>query len=97
MRVRRVLFFFLSKLLISTWERKVLRKNFRPVNERNVRRIRSTQELRCVYQELDLVTTIRKSRLRWLGHVHRMSSQMGPKITLEGNPGGRKVDVRKGG
>jgi hypothetical protein len=45
-----------------------------------------------MYQDLDLVT-IRKSRLKWLGHVHRMSSQRGPKMALEGNHGGRR---RKG-
>jgi hypothetical protein len=53
-----------DEALIGTWERKVLRKIFEPVNERNVRRIRSNQELRCMYQDLDLVTTIRKSRLK---------------------------------
>jgi hypothetical protein len=89
-----------DEALINTWERKVLRKFFGPVNERNVWRIRSNQELRFMYQDLDLVTTIRKSRLKWLGHVHRMSSQRGPKMVLEGNPGGRRrkgVDLGKGG
>jgi hypothetical protein len=38
-----------------------------------------------MYQDLDFVTTKRKSR-------HRMNSQRGPKITLEGNPGGRRKD-----
>jgi hypothetical protein len=79
-----------DEALISTWERKVLRKIFGPVNERNVWSIRSNQELRCTYRDLDLATTIRKSRLKWLGHVHRMSSQRGPKMVLEGNPGGRR-------
>jgi hypothetical protein len=48
-------------------------------------------------QNLNLVTTIRKSKLKWLGHVHRMSSQRGPKMALEGNPGGgrRKGRPRK--
>jgi hypothetical protein len=46
-----------------------------------------------VYQDLDLVTTIRKSRLKWLGHVLRMNSQRGPKMALEGNAGGSR---RKG-
>jgi hypothetical protein len=49
-----------------------------------------------MYQDLDLVTTIRKRRLKWLGHVHRMSSQRGPKMALEVNPGGRRY-VGKGG
>jgi hypothetical protein len=42
-----------DEALISTRERKVLRKLFGPVNERNVWRIRSNQELRCMYQDLD--------------------------------------------
>jgi hypothetical protein len=46
-----------------------------------------------MYQDLDLVTTMRKSKLKWLGHVHRMSSQKRPEMVLEGNPGGRR---RKG-
>jgi hypothetical protein len=46
-----------------------------------------------MYQDLDRVITIRKSRLKWLGHVRRMNSQRGPKMALEGNPGGRR---RKG-
>jgi hypothetical protein len=49
-----------DEALISTWEREVLRRIFGPVNERDVWRIRSNQELRCVYQDLDLATTIRK-------------------------------------
>jgi hypothetical protein len=46
-----------------------------------------------MYQDLDLVT-IRKSRLKWLGHVHRMSNEGGPKMALEGNPGGRRTKGR---
>jgi hypothetical protein len=47
-----------------------------------------------MYQDLDLVTTVRKSRLKWLGHVHRMSSQRGPKMELEGNPRRRRKKGR---
>jgi hypothetical protein len=52
-----------------------------------------------MYQDLHLVTTLRKSRLKWLSHVHRMSSQRGLKMALEGNPGGRRrrADLGKGG
>jgi hypothetical protein len=88
-----------NEALISTWERKVLRKIFGPVNERNVWRIRSNQGLRRMYQDLDLVTTIRKSRLKWLGHVHRMSSQRDQKWhwkeILEEDDG--RADLVKGG
>jgi hypothetical protein len=80
---------------ISTWERKGPRKIFGLANKRNGWRIRSKQELRCMYQDLEIVTTIRKLRLKWLGDIHRMSSQRGPKMALEGNPEGR-VDLGKG-
>jgi hypothetical protein len=48
-----------------------------------------------MYQYLDN----KKKRLKWLGHVHRMSSQRGPKLALEGNRGGRRrrADLGKGG
>jgi hypothetical protein len=42
-----------DEALINTWEGKVLRKIFGPVNEGNVWRIRSNQELRCMYQDMD--------------------------------------------
>jgi hypothetical protein len=53
-----------DEALISTWERKVLTQIFWPVNERNVWSIRSNQELRFIHEDLDLVATIRKSRLK---------------------------------
>jgi hypothetical protein len=31
------------------------------------------KELMALYQELDIVAEIKKARLRWLGHVERMS------------------------
>jgi hypothetical protein len=65
---------------------------YEPVNERNVWRIRCNRELICTYQDLDLVT-IRKQRLRWLGHMHGMNSQREPKMALEINSGGGR---RKG-
>jgi hypothetical protein len=46
-----------------------------------------------MYQDLDLMTTIRKSRLKLLGHG--MSSQRGPNMTLKGNRGGRRRKGRR--
>jgi hypothetical protein len=61
-------------------------------NERNAWRIKSNQELQCMYVPgpIDLVITVRKYRLIWLSYVHRMGGQRGPKMALEGNPGGRR-------
>jgi hypothetical protein len=44
--------------------------------------IRSNEELRCIYQGLDLEATTRKSRLRWLGCLHRMEIQRELKMAL---------------
>jgi hypothetical protein len=75
---------------INIWERKVLRKIFGPVNDRGNWRIRSNKELTDLYQDTDLVTVIKTSRLRWLGHVCRVEEQRDPKKTIEGKPGRRR-------
>jgi hypothetical protein len=43
-----------NEMLIGTWERKVIQTIFGSVNERNMWRIKSDQELRRVCQDLDL-------------------------------------------
>jgi hypothetical protein len=58
---------------LRTWERKVLRKISGPVYDNGIWRIRTNKELIALYQELDIVAEIKKARLRWLGHVERMS------------------------
>jgi hypothetical protein len=57
---------------LRTWERKVLRKTYGPVYDNGIWRIRTNKELMVLYQELGIVE-IKKARLRWLGHVERMS------------------------
>jgi hypothetical protein len=51
----------------------VLRKIYGPVYDNRNWRIRTNKELIVLYQELDIVAEIKKARLRWLGHVERMS------------------------
>jgi hypothetical protein len=51
----------------------VLRKIYGPVYDNGIWRIRTNKELMALYQELDIVAEIKKARLRWLGHVERMS------------------------
>jgi hypothetical protein len=58
---------------LRTWERKVLRKIYGPVYDNGIWRIGTNKELMALYQELDIVAEIKKARLRWLGHVERMS------------------------
>jgi hypothetical protein len=60
---------------LRTWERKVLRKIYVPVYDNGIWRIRTNKELVALYQELDIIADIKKARLRWLGHVERMSDE----------------------
>jgi hypothetical protein len=60
---------------LRTWERKVLRKIYVPVYDNGIWSIRTNKELVALYQELDIVADIKKARLRWLGHVERMSDE----------------------
>jgi hypothetical protein len=50
-----------------------LRKIYGPVSDNGIWRIRTNSEVMTLYQELDTVTEIKKTRLRWMGHVERMS------------------------
>jgi hypothetical protein len=54
--------------------------------------IRYNEELYRLYDEIDLVTAIRISRLRWAGHIVRMEDNLPcKKITLDKPEGRRQV------
>jgi hypothetical protein len=50
-----------------------VRKIYGPVYDNGIWRIRTNRELMALYQELDIVAEINKARLRWFGHIERMS------------------------
>jgi hypothetical protein len=75
---------------LRTWERKVLRKIYGPVYDNGIWRIRTNKELMALYQELDIVAEIKKVRLRWLGHVERMSEDRVIKKLYVSKPEGRR-------
>jgi len=55
-------------------------------------RSRYNEELYHVYEEIDLVTTVRITRLRWAGHIVRMQDNLPCKeITLDKPEGRRQV------
>ena len=60
---------------LCIWERRVLRNIFGPICVAGYWRSRTNEEVRQLYGELDIVTEIKKGRLRWLGHVERMSEE----------------------
>jgi len=72
---------------LCIWERKVLRKIFGPTCVAGYWRSRTNEEVRQSYGELDIVTEIKKGRLRWLRHVERMSEERVVKRLYQNTPG----------
>lgn len=56
---------------LFTFENKILRKIFGPIQENNSWRILKNKELREIYKDPDIIALIKSRRLRWLGHVLR--------------------------
>jgi hypothetical protein len=68
------------------------RKIFGPVQDAGIRRIRTNKELYNMYKLPNLVTEIKRARLRWLGHVERMPASRLTKKIYSGKPeGSRKI------
>jgi hypothetical protein len=60
------------------------------VYDNGIWRIRTNRELMALYQELDTVAEIKKARLKWLGHVERMSEDRDIKKLYMSKPEGRR-------
>jgi hypothetical protein len=58
--------------VLGVFERKILRRIYGSLCEGTTWRSRYNEELYRLYDEIDLVTTIMISRLRWAGHIVRM-------------------------
>ena len=75
---------------LRIWERKVLRKIFGPICAAGYWRSRTNEEVRQLYGELDIVTEMKKGRLRWLGRVERMSEERVVKRLYQNTPEGSR-------
>ena len=76
---------------LRIFERKVLRKIFGPVYDKEILRARYNHEIYELYKETDIVKTIKIARLRWLGHIYRMEeNNYCRRITLNQPEGVRK-------
>jgi hypothetical protein len=73
---------------LVAFERRILRKIYGPVKEKDTWQARYNRELYEVYQELDVVATGKKTRLQWLGHIMVMREDGMPKKILLEEPGG---------
>jgi len=57
---------------LGTRDRKILRSVYGPVVEQRIWRIRTNEELRELYKDLDIVADIKNKRLEWIGQAMRM-------------------------
>ena len=81
-----------DELRLGVFERKILRRIYGPICEGAIWRSRYNEELYHLYDETDLVTTVRITRLRWTGHIVRMQDNLPcKKITLDKSEGRRRV------
>ena len=73
---------------LEVWERKILRKIYGPICDNGEWRIRTNLELKTLYKEPDIVTEIKRARLRWIGHLERMSNERSTKKIYSNKPEG---------
>ena len=76
--------------MISTWERKILRRIYGPKFENGEWQSRGNMELYDLYQEPQIVGVIKSSRLRWAGHTERSEENSLLSRIYRGHPGGKR-------
>jgi hypothetical protein len=75
---------------LHVFERKVVRRIYSPVRERERWRIRSNRELEEILGGEDVVKFVKSRRLTWLGHVERMEDEKMSRKLLHGRMEGRR-------
>jgi hypothetical protein len=65
-----------DELRLGDFDRKILRRIYGPICEGATWRSRYNKELYHLYDEIDLLTTVRITRLRWAGHIVRMQDNL---------------------
>ena len=73
-----------AEQMLSTFERKILRRIYGPTQEGGRWRPRWNGELYSLYKEPNIVEDIKIRRVGWAGHIIRMEEERIPKV-LNGN------------
>jgi len=79
-----------DKLRLGVFERKILRRIYRPICEGAIWRSRYNEELYRLYDKTDLVTSVRITRLRWAGHIVQIQDNLPCKKITFNKPEGRR-------
>ena len=69
---------------LAVFERKILRKIYGPVKEKELWRTRQNDELEAIIKGENIVRFIKCQRTRWLGHIERMQYTAIAKMMLYG-------------
>jgi hypothetical protein len=78
--------------MVDVFERKILRRIYGPIKDRDQWKCRFKKELYDLFTEPRLSVVIRIARLRWAGHVERIDENCMPRRLLYVQPEGlRKV------
>jgi hypothetical protein len=70
--------------MLNTFERKILRRIYGPIQEGGRWRPRWNNKLYTLYNDLNIVEDIKIKRLGWAGHVIRMEEKSIQKKVLNG-------------
>jgi hypothetical protein len=65
-----------DELRLGVFERKIMRRIYGPICDKATWRSRYNEELYCLYDEADLVATVKIARLSWAGHIARMQDNL---------------------
>jgi hypothetical protein len=61
---------------LLVFERKILRRIFRPTKENQIWRIKTNEELDKLIKHKNIVSHIKTQRLSWFGHGQRIPEQL---------------------
>ena len=75
---------------LMIFERKILKKSFGPVQERDEWRIRTNHELNKLIVVANTLRFIKSQRLKWWCHLHRMDEYTMVRRVVEWSPMGKK-------
>ena len=77
------------------FERNILKKIYRPIQDRGEWYLRYNKELHHVYEVQDIVTDIKVTKQKWVGHVKQMKSNKMSKRIMENTPIRRKFGKQR--
>jgi hypothetical protein len=64
-----------NKIALNTFERKISRKMYGPIQENGIWRKRCNHELYNLYNDVEISKKAKISRMKWAGHVLRMNDE----------------------